>query len=354
MLDLELLPDLSWRGWVSPAPGPGPCRAAGPGGRGAAGAAPGGGDAAGLAAMDDRASARLLVLAGLGEGRACARTVRALVLLFGLALHPTLPAGPVPAAVAGGWVGLLRQVRSRGVLVLRQEPAAAEAAWWLAGWVGRRRRRPSAGAGPGRGFADRGAGALPAAGVRGAAGHGVATRVAPAGAGPAGADRPAAGGVGQLPARAAPPGRPGAPNTAGAAGTGPGGAAWLLHRPPGGSRSRASRARSSGERASVKPRAAVRSFSSVPSRSNTDVTGRPCRLSDVRSVITAATLVPVSPQTTRLTPTYRLGGRGRGRYASPTGSGSPDWLSRCRPVLDFRGSREALCRRVGPGLRARS
>ncbi len=84
--------------------------------------------------MDDRASARLLVLAGLGEGRACARTVRALVLLFGLALHPTLPAGPVPAAVAGGWVGLLRQVRSRGVLVLRQEPAAAEAAWWLAGW----------------------------------------------------------------------------------------------------------------------------------------------------------------------------------------------------------------------------
>jgi len=86
-----------------------------------------------LRAMDDRASARLLVLAGLGEGRACARTVRALMLLFGVPLHPALPAGPVPAAVAGGWAGLLRQVRSRGVLVLRQEPAAA-GAWWLAGW----------------------------------------------------------------------------------------------------------------------------------------------------------------------------------------------------------------------------
>jgi len=85
-----------------------------------------------LRAMDDQASARLLVLAGLGEGRACARTVRALMLLFGVALHPALPAGPVPTAVAGGWAGLLRQVRSRGVLVLRQEPAA-DGAWWLAG-----------------------------------------------------------------------------------------------------------------------------------------------------------------------------------------------------------------------------
>jgi len=34
-----------------------------------------------LRALDDQASARLLVLAGLGEGRACARTVRALMLL---------------------------------------------------------------------------------------------------------------------------------------------------------------------------------------------------------------------------------------------------------------------------------
>jgi len=86
-----------------------------------------------LRALDDRASARLLVLAGLGEGRSCARTVRALMLLFGLALHPALPAGPVPAAVAGDWAGLLRQVRSRGVVVLRQD-VAAEGAWWLAGW----------------------------------------------------------------------------------------------------------------------------------------------------------------------------------------------------------------------------
>jgi len=84
-----------------------------------------------LRALDDAASARLLVLAGLGKGRAC-RTVRALMLLFGVALHPTLPAGPVPAAVAGGWAGLLRQVRSLGVVLLRQEPAAA-GAWWLAG-----------------------------------------------------------------------------------------------------------------------------------------------------------------------------------------------------------------------------
>lgn len=84
-----------------------------------------------LRALDDLASARLLVLAGLGEGRACARTVRALMLLFGLALHPALPSGPVPAAVAGGWAGLLRQVRSQGVVVLRQEPAA-DGAWWLA------------------------------------------------------------------------------------------------------------------------------------------------------------------------------------------------------------------------------
>jgi len=86
-----------------------------------------------LRALDDQASARLLVLAGLGEGRACARTVRALMLLFGLPLHPALPAGPVPAAVAGGWVGLLRQVRSRGVVVLHQD-VAAEGARWLAGW----------------------------------------------------------------------------------------------------------------------------------------------------------------------------------------------------------------------------
>jgi len=86
-----------------------------------------------LRALDDLASAQLLVLAGLGEGRACARSVRALMLLFGLPLHPVLPAGPVPVAVAGGWVGLLRQVRSRGVLVLRQEPDAAGARW-LAGW----------------------------------------------------------------------------------------------------------------------------------------------------------------------------------------------------------------------------
>jgi len=85
-----------------------------------------------LRALDDLASARLLLLAGLGEGRACARTVRALMLLFGVPLHPTLPAGPLPAAVAGGWAGLLRQVRSRGVVVLRQD-VAAEAAWWLAG-----------------------------------------------------------------------------------------------------------------------------------------------------------------------------------------------------------------------------
>ncbi len=84
-----------------------------------------------LRALDDQASARLLVLAGLGEGRACARTVRALMLLFGVPLHPALPAGPVPATVAGGWVGLLRQVRSRGVVVLRQDVAAA-GAWWLA------------------------------------------------------------------------------------------------------------------------------------------------------------------------------------------------------------------------------
>ncbi len=55
------------------------------------------------------------------------------MLLFGLPLRPALPAGPVPAAVAGGWAGLLRQVRSRGVLVLRQE-LAADGAWWLAGW----------------------------------------------------------------------------------------------------------------------------------------------------------------------------------------------------------------------------
>jgi len=55
------------------------------------------------------------------------------MLLFGLALHPALPAGPVPAAVTGGWAGLLRQVRSLGVVVLRQEPAA-DGAWWLAGW----------------------------------------------------------------------------------------------------------------------------------------------------------------------------------------------------------------------------
>jgi len=86
-----------------------------------------------LRALDDLASARLLVLAGLGEGRACARTVRALMLLFGLPLHPALPAGPVPGAVAGGWAGLLRQVRSRGVLVLRQDVGDA-GAWWLAGW----------------------------------------------------------------------------------------------------------------------------------------------------------------------------------------------------------------------------
>jgi len=86
-----------------------------------------------LRALDDQASARLLVLAGLGEGRACARTVRAMMLLFGLPLHPALPAGPVPAAVAGGWAGLLRQVRSRGVVVLRQD-VPAEGAWWLAGW----------------------------------------------------------------------------------------------------------------------------------------------------------------------------------------------------------------------------
>jgi len=85
-----------------------------------------------LRALDDLGSARLLVLAGLGEGRACARTVRALMLLFGLALHPALPDGPVPAVVAGGWAGLLRQVRSRGVVVLRTEPAAA-GAWRLAG-----------------------------------------------------------------------------------------------------------------------------------------------------------------------------------------------------------------------------
>ncbi len=86
-----------------------------------------------LRALDDQASSRLLVLAGLGEGRACARTVRALMLLFGVALHPALPAGSVPAAAAGGWPGLLRQVRSRGVVVLRQD-VAAEGAWWLAGW----------------------------------------------------------------------------------------------------------------------------------------------------------------------------------------------------------------------------
>ncbi len=86
-----------------------------------------------LRALDDQASARLLVLAGLGEGRACARTVRALMLLFGLPLHPALPAGPVPAAVAGGWAGLRRQVRSRGVVVLRHKPEPA-GAWWLAGW----------------------------------------------------------------------------------------------------------------------------------------------------------------------------------------------------------------------------
>jgi len=86
-----------------------------------------------LRALDDLASARLLVLAGLGEGRACARTVRALMLLFGLPLRPALPDGPVPAAVAGGWAGLLRQVRSQGVIVVRKEPAAA-GAWWLAGW----------------------------------------------------------------------------------------------------------------------------------------------------------------------------------------------------------------------------
>jgi len=85
-----------------------------------------------LRALDDVASARLLVLAGLGEGRACARTVRALMLLFGVPLHLALPAGPVPAPAAGGWAGLLRQVRSRGVVVLRQEPAA-DGAWWLAG-----------------------------------------------------------------------------------------------------------------------------------------------------------------------------------------------------------------------------
>ncbi len=86
-----------------------------------------------LRALDDLASARLLVLAGLGEGRACARTVRALMLLFGLPLHPAPPDGPVPAAVARGWVGLLRQVRSRGVVVLHQD-VAAEGARWLAGW----------------------------------------------------------------------------------------------------------------------------------------------------------------------------------------------------------------------------
>ncbi len=83
-----------------------------------------------LRALDDVASARLLVLAGLGDGRACAQTVRALMLLFGLALRPALDT--VPAAVAGGWAGLLREVRSQGVVVLRQEPAAA-GAWWLAG-----------------------------------------------------------------------------------------------------------------------------------------------------------------------------------------------------------------------------
>jgi len=86
-----------------------------------------------LRALDDLASARLLVLAGLGEGRACARTVQALMLLFGLPSHPALPDGPVPSAVAGGWVGLLRQVRSRGAVVLRQD-VAAEGARWLAGW----------------------------------------------------------------------------------------------------------------------------------------------------------------------------------------------------------------------------
>jgi len=80
-----------------------------------------------LRAMDDRASARLLVLAGLGEGRACARTVRALAAVRGaVAPDATGRTG------AGGWAGLLRQVRSQGVVVLRQEPAA-EAAWWLAG-----------------------------------------------------------------------------------------------------------------------------------------------------------------------------------------------------------------------------
>jgi len=86
-----------------------------------------------LRALDDLASARLLVLAGLGEGRACARTVRAMMLLFGLPLRPALPDGPVLAAVAGGWAGLLRQVRSQGVIVVRKEPAAPGRGGWPGG-----------------------------------------------------------------------------------------------------------------------------------------------------------------------------------------------------------------------------
>ncbi len=38
----------------------------------------------------------------------------------------------MPASLAGGWMGLPRQVRSRGVVVLHQD--AREEAWWLAGW----------------------------------------------------------------------------------------------------------------------------------------------------------------------------------------------------------------------------
>jgi len=80
-------------------------------------------------ATDEAASARALRQAGLGEGRATRRTVRALAQVLDLPLVPPVPDAHSPDAPPGGWAGVLPSLRSRGTLTVPHEPTRATAHW---------------------------------------------------------------------------------------------------------------------------------------------------------------------------------------------------------------------------------